>query len=281
MKHKRIVGAHLSIAGGLSKIFDQAEAIGANTAQIFTKSNRSFKAVPISPQTSSAFIEAKAKSSMQEIVVHASYLINLASNDPKLKFLGQQALLEELARCNQLGIKYLVLHPGSSKEQTAEEGIINIAAALNKVLQTDHSPVQILLETMASQGSTVGGTFAQLANIRDAVNNKDRIGFCLDTCHIFASGYDFTSTYGWQKVKAELQQHLDPKLFKVVHANDSLKELNSHLDRHASIDQGKIGLQGFSALWHDEHFSKLAWILETPEPATYAQEIQLLLSLDN
>lgn len=260
-----LLGAHISVAGGYEKSFERAASIGCSTMQIFTKSNRQWQAKPITPEQENLFKKTKEKFAIAPLVSHASYLINLGSPDSALRAKSIKALADELKRCSQLGLDYLVVHPGSHLKSGEDACLESIAQSLDAVLENDTGSTMILLETMAGQGSSVCYDFAHIEKIRKLSRHKDRLGVCLDTCHIFAAGYDFRTTQTYQAVWQEFDRIIGLKHLKVIHVNDSKKELGSRVDRHASIGKGEIGQEGFRLLFNDPRFFDTPKILETPE----------------
>jgi len=202
-KNKRIknmksdlLGAHLSIAGGIFKVIERAKSINATAIQIFVKNSRSWSAKPLSKEETEKFIQAKKTSNVEFVVAHSSYLINIASTNEKTEALSCKALFEELERCEQLKIPYLVLHPGSHLGSGEKEGIKRVAKNINSILKKFKGKTKILLETMAGQGTNIGYTFEQIKAIRDLIEEKSRVGVCLDTCHVYAAGYDIATEKG-------------------------------------------------------------------------------------
>jgi deoxyribonuclease-4 len=264
-KHRLLLGAHMSIAGGFDKAIERGESIDCTAIQIFTKSNRQWHAKPIEESDSKKFIEAWKKSSIQSIVVHATYLINIASADKNNYQKSIQALKMEIMRCDQLSIPYLILHPGAYSQSTAQEGISRIVDALDEVLGDKKTKCAILLENMAGQGTSLCSRFEQLALVYDKVSVKKRLGFAFDTCHAFAAGYDFSSEESYEKMWHEFDKIIGIKLLKAMHINDSKKECGSKVDRHEEIGKGKLGLEAFRLLFNDPRFFDIPKILETPQ----------------
>ncbi|MGD1997366.1 MAG: deoxyribonuclease IV, partial [Candidatus Dependentiae bacterium] len=201
MPHSDLLGAHLSTAGGPSSAFARAEKVGATAVQIFTKSNKSYFAKALSEEEITKFKENWKASNVREIVTHAAYLINIGASNPEVEKKSRASLREEINRCHQLGIKYLVLHPGSHTGAGMEAGIEKIARNLSQILAEAPGEVMVLLETAAGQGTNVGSTFQEIRDIYDACDEgvKKRVGVCLDTCHIFSAGYDISSTEQYTK----------------------------------------------------------------------------------
>lgn len=264
-KQRLLVGAHISVEGGVFRAVEKGASIGCTVIQIFSKSNRQWFAKPLIQDDINRFKKAVKATSMETIVVHASYLINLASANGETRTRSINALKNELERCQELGISFLVLHPGSHLKQGVEEGIELVAQGINEALEEASGKTMILLETMAGQGSSLGSTFEELAAIRSKIQHKKLIGFCLDTCHIFAAGYDFRTKKSYQSLWNKFDQTVGIENLKVIHVNDSKNELGSHVDRHEHLCQGKIGAAGFKLLLNDSRFFSIPKILETPK----------------
>ncbi len=274
MQHQKklLLGAHMSIEGGLHKAIERGIETGCTTLQIFTKSNRQWHAKAISLEEIEKFKQAVTASSINPIVAHASYLINLASPEEATRKKSIIALKKELEVCSQLNIPYLVLHPGSHVNQTTKEGVALISQGLDQALQESPGTTIIALETMAGQGSSVGSTFEELAEIYQLSEHKKRLGVCLDTCHIFSAGYDFTEKKVYEAMWSEFDKTIGLERLKVIHVNDSKKELGSRVDRHETITKGKIGAEAFALLFNDARFFDVPKILETPK-VTLAEDI--------
>lgn len=276
MSKKILVGAHISGAGSLHLAFDRGEAIGCTAMQIFTKSNRSWHDKPLSKEQIENFKARWKTSSIESVIVHASYLINIGSSKPEVEHKAVKALIDEVQRCQQLDIPYLVLHPGSHLGAGEEVCIKQIAKNLDKVFDMCDGKTMILLETMAGQGTNVGNTFEQLAAIRTASEHKRKIGVCLDTCHIFTSGYDLTTEENYKKIMNQFDNIIGLTHLKAIHLNDSKTACGSRVDRHESLGKGEIPLNIFELIMNDPHLNKIPKILETPDPELYAHEIALL-----
>lgn len=279
-KKKLLIGAHLSIEGGFYKAIERGASIGCTVIQIFTKSNRQWFAKPLEQKDIDAFKAAQKTTNITSITAHASYLINLASPKASVRTQSINALKKELDRCEQLGIDYLVLHPGSSVDQKEEKGIELIIEGINKALSQTDSSTMLLLETMAGQGSSLGKTFEQLAIIRTKSAHTKRIGICLDTCHIFAAGYDFRTKATYEALWKTFDAIIGLQHLKVIHINDSKKELNCRVDRHEDIGKGEIGNDGFGFLFNDPRFFDTPKILETPK-ATLADDERNIATIKN
>jgi len=264
-KHKLLLGAHISIAGGINKALTRATSIGCTTLQIFTKSNRQWAPQEPSPEAREAFFSAQKETGISMVVAHASYLINLGSPDADINRKSLVAAKKEFKVCDDLRIPYLVIHPGSYTTGTPHHAIKAIAEGINKILHHVPGSAMILLETMAGQGTAVGKTFKELAEIRDLVTEKNRVGICLDTCHVFAAGYDISTKQGYDSLWKDFQRDIGLSHLKVIHMNDSKRECGSQVDRHEEIGKGEIGLAGFRLLMNDERLISVPKILETPK----------------
>lgn len=264
-KKTLLLGAHISIAGGFEQAIIRGESIGCTAIQIFTKSNRQWNAKPIPQETSTLFKEAVRASSIQTVIAHAAYLINIGSPHNETRNKSIQSLMQELHRCQQLTIPYLVLHPGSRGSSSSKECLTAIAQALNQVLDTVPGTTMILLETMAGQGSNVCYHFEQLASVYELCHHKDRIGICFDTCHAFAAGYDLTTQSSYQETWKRFDHILGLDLLKAIHINDSKKGCGARVDRHEHIGKGMIGNECFQLLFNDTRFFTIPKILETPK----------------
>lgn len=276
---KTLIGAHVSIGGGVHTAFDRALSIGANTFQIFTANARSWHEKQLDDDACKQFDTARQASGIDVVVSHASYLINIASSTPKTFYSSQKALKDEVARCESLGIEFVILHPGAHIGAGVEAGIANVARALDAVLEAVPGRTMIVLEGMAGQGTTLGATFEELHTIRSACSHKKRIGFCLDTCHLYSAGYDLASDDGYNNVMKQFDELIGLEHVNVIHVNDSKTVCGSHVDRHEALGKGTIPLFVFEQLVNDHRFKHVPKILETPtDPAMelYAKEIAML-----
>lgn len=275
------IGPHISIAGRLKDSVDRAELIGATAFQIFSKSNRSWFAPKIAEDEAEAFKLALKNSKVRFVAVHACYLINLASSKEAVAANSIKSLAKEMDRCAQLGIKNLIFHPGSHTGAGDEVGIAKIIDGLNKVFSQDKSGTNLLLESMAGQGSVIGWKFEQLSQIREGVEKKDQLFYCFDTCHSFAAGYDLVSQDGFTKTVTELNSVLGLKNIKAIQFNDSKFECGSRKDRHENLGLGKIGKTGLKKIVQHPALSKIPLLMETPPThglEGYADEIKLAKS---
>ncbi|HON78280.1 MAG TPA: deoxyribonuclease IV [Spirochaetota bacterium] len=263
--HVRPLGIHLSIAGGVSRALDRAGALGIDTMQIFLQSPNKWDPPDIPEEEVRRFMQRKQELPIQNIFAHSIYLINLAS-DGDMRARSTASLAGELRTAELLGIAYLVVHPGSRKEKEESRAITDIASAIDVALDlSGTSAVTVLLETTAGQGSSVGHRFGHLRDIIAASRNPSRLKVCIDTCHIFAAGYDFTDEEGYRHTIEEFTAVLGLDALKLIHLNDSKKEAGSRIDRHEHIGSGLIGDKGFSLLLRDRSLRKVPLVLETPK----------------
>ena len=275
-KKNILVGAHMSIAGGFYKAVERGEKIGCTTIQIFTKNSRSYLGKDITKESIEKFKKSLKNSSVEIVVTHASYLINIGSNNSETEKKSISARAHELGRCEQLGIPYLVIHPGSHTGSGEEVCMRQIAKNLDKVLTRQKNNTMILLETAAGQGTNIGYTFEQLRDIYDQCKQKNKIGFCLDTCHIFCAGYDLNRSDGYKKVWQQFEKILGYRKLKVIHLNDSKMPCGARRDRHENLGKGKISISTFERIMSDPHLKNIPKILETPNEDKYEEEIVML-----
>lgn len=276
-----LLGAHMSVAGGLEKAFTRLGKVGGEALQIFTRNQRQWRAAPVSREEAARFRGAWQEAGQPPVASHGSYLVNLASNKAEAVAKSRAALTEELERCAVLGIPFLVIHPGSHLGDGVEAGIVRLAANLDAVLAASigTETVTVLLETTAGQGSGLGASFAELAAIIDRSRHDHRLGICYDTCHAFAAGYDIRTPAAYRKTFDEFDRLLGLDRLKFFHLNDSLKGLGSRVDRHTHIGQGAIGRQGFRLLLNDPCFASHPMTLETPKGDDLAEDIENLAVL--
>jgi len=261
-----LLGAHFSITGGLHKALLTAQQYGCTALQIFTKNASTWKERGLSAQEINQFQAAKEQSGVRSICVHAAYLINLASPDQSKYEKSIKALEHELIRSSQLGIPHVIMHPGAHMGMGEEKGLQRIAEGVNRVFdRVPETTCRVLLETTAGQGSNLGHTFEQLAAMADMVEDDERIGFCFDTCHVFAAGYDLRTTTAYSRTMKAFDNTLGLKRLHVIHLNDAKKGLGSRRDRHEHIGQGMIGLEAFRLIMRDFRLKAIPKILETPK----------------
>jgi deoxyribonuclease-4 len=276
-----LTGAHVSIAGGLHKAFERGSRLQCRAIQIFLKNSNQWNAKPLTEQDRALFEEARKNSRIRFITAHDSYLINLASPDPDLYRRSLDAFIDELRRANFLGVPYLVMHPGAHVGSGAEAGLSRVAKALDRALKIVEPPVQILLENTAGQGSSLGHRFEQLADLLAQIRDSDRIGVCLDTCHLFAAGYDIRTKETYAGTMREFSRRIGIRKIRAFHVNDSKKDLGSRVDRHCHIGKGCIGLDAFRFLMNDPRFQAVAKILETPKGPDMQEDLMNLATLSS
>lgn len=271
------IGCHLSLAKGYLHMGKEALAIGANTFQFFTRNPRGSKAKAIDPADIEALLQLLEEHAFAPLLAHAPYTLNPCSADPKVREFARMVMKEDMQFLELLpGTRYN-FHPGSHVQQGAEQGIEMIAEILNEILQPQQQTT-VLLETMSGKGSEVGRNFTELRAIINKVELQEKLGVCLDTCHVFDGGYDIVGEL--DKVLAEFDNIIGLERLLAIHINDSLNGLGSHKDRHAKIGQGNIGLEALSAVTNHPQLKDLPFYLETPnELPGYKAEIELLRSL--
>lgn len=256
----------MSIAGGLYTAFEKAERVGCTAIQIFTKNSNQWKDPVVSSDDVAKYRAAKNKSKVREVVSHDSYLINLCGAADYLLENSRKSFIEEIKRCDALEIKYLVFHPGAHTTTGRKEAVKIVADSLNHAhYETRKSRVVTLIETTAGQGTTLGSSFEEIAQMISFVKDKKRVGVCIDTCHIFAAGYDIRTKDRYDKTMAEFDRAIGFEMLHAVHLNDAKKPLNSHVDRHEHIGKGLIGKAAFGFLMNDDRFFDLPKVLETPK----------------
>jgi deoxyribonuclease IV len=261
-----ILGAHQSIAGGYYKAVELAHRLKCDCVQVFTKNNNQWRAKDLTDEDVRLFKGKLKELGVKHPLAHDSYLINLASPDPLLWKKSVDSFVMEMFRANRLGIPYLVTHPGAHTTSSEEVGLAAVVRALDEThRQTRGIKTKCLLETTAGQGSCIGCKFEQLATIMHAVQDPDRLGVCVDTCHIFAAGYPISTEKDYMATIRALDKTVGLKLVRAIHVNDSLKPLGSRVDRHAHIGRGMIGKEAFRLLVNDKRFSKVPMYLETPK----------------
>lgn len=261
-----ILGAHLSISKGLHQALFDAADLGCNALQVFTKNSGTWREKDITEKQAAAFAAAWEETGRMPVFSHCAYLINLAGNDAEKTAMSAEALYHEILRCEKLRIPFVVLHPGSHLGDGEQAGISRIAASLDHVMErAGRGSTMVLLETTAGQGSSLGYTFAQLAAMREMSDFKERIGFCMDTCHIFAAGYDISDEKGYARTMTDFDETIGLSHLHLVHLNDAKKPCGSRVDRHTHIGEGYIGDAGFKRIINDKRLSAVPKILETPK----------------
>ena len=259
-----LIGAHLSTRGGLHTVFERAAAIDASAIALFAKNGNQWKGKEMTEADCAYFASLR---NVRPMLTHASYLINLATNNPEFHRKSIAAMADELDRAERLGVHAVVLHPGAHMGAGVDAGIDQIARSLDAVhaLIPDHRVVT-LLETAAGQGTCVGCTFEELGRIIELVDDKSRVGVCFDTCHVFAAGYELRTRDAYERTIDEMLEHVGLDNVGAFHLNDSKKPLGSRVDRHQHIGQGELGLEPFRFLLNDPRFKRIPKVIETPKP---------------
>ena len=273
-----LLGAHMSIEGGLHKAFERISLIGGQSLQIFSKNQRQWRVPELSPSEIEKFIERWEQWGKGPVAVHDSYLINLANPDKKKANRAVGAFAEEIRRSDQLTIPYLIMHPGNHVGSGPARGLQQLTANIDRAfaLADDAKSIMVLLETTAGQGTGLGASFEELAYIITHSEFNERLGVCFDTCHAFAAGYDISSAAGYEKTFADFDKNIGLERLKFFHLNDSKKGLGSRVDRHEHIGKGKIGLEGFRLLMNDPRFAEHPMVLETPKEKDLKEDIENL-----
>lgn len=256
----------MSTAGGLHTAFERGDALECTAIQIFTSSPRQWRGRELSDNDVKRFQSAWSDSECEVCVAHDIYLTRLGTRDKTILEKSCRAFSNELETCERLGLQFLVMHPVGDNDPDEHAVLDRVADSLNEIFDdVEGDRTQVLLETTAGQGANVGYRFEQLARIVERVQNVSRLGICLDTCHVFAAGYDISTAAGCKKTLAEFDAILGLENLRVLHLNDSIKPLGSRVDRHAHIGEGEIGEKGFKAIMRDRRFSSVAKIIETPK----------------
>lgn len=272
-----LFGAHESIAGGMHLAVQRGRQATCDTIQVFNKSNNQWRAKPLSPEDIDAFFAAQEETGVTVSASHTSYLINVASPKPELEEKSYAALRVEVVRCNMLRIPNLVMHPGSHLGTGEEKGLQQIADNLNKLFDSfDDNRVTLLLEITAGQGSNLGYRFEHLAWLIEHIEDSDHIGVCLDTCHMLAAGFPLVKPSEYRATMRSFDEIVGIDRVKVLHLNDSRRELGSKIDRHEHIGKGHIGLEGFANVVNDKRFQQVPMIIETPKGKDLAEDIENL-----
>ena len=270
-------GAHESIAGGVYNAISRGQTATCDTIQMFNKSNAQWKAKVLTGAELNKYFALIEDTGVTVACSHSSYLINMASPDKTLNKKSMLALKEEVERCNLLKIPNLVFHPGAHVGSGLDEGIERIAANINRILESvADNVVTLCLETTAGQGTTIGATFEELAAIMAQVDNRDRVGICMDSCHIFAAGYPLGDPKEYKSTMKQFDDIIGLEKLRVMHLNDSKKEFGSRRDRHEHIGKGFIGIEGFRNIVNDKRLKKIPMILETPKGEDLKEDIENL-----
>ena len=276
----KYVGAHVSASGGVENAVKNAVEIGAKAFALFTKNQRQWAAAPLSPKSIKSFRELCEKHDFQpfQILPHNSYLQNLGHPEKENLEKSRDAFIDELQRCEQLGLDRLNFHPGSHLNKISEEECLNtIAESINIALDKTNGVIAVI-ENTAGQGTNMGHKFEQIAHIIERVEDKSRVGVCIDTCHSYSAGYDLAHKEVFEKTFKHFDYVIGFKYLKGMHLNDSKKELGSRVDRHDNIGMGTIGEEVFRLIMNDPRFDNIPMVLETPNEELWKQEIELLYS---
>ena len=273
------LGAHESVGQGLHFAFERIARVGGESLQIFTRNQRQWNPKVLTSDEIDAFKAARREQGDMTVASHASYLINLASGKEELQLKSIASFSGELQRCHDLGIPYVVMHPGSHGGDGVEAGLIRFVQGLDAAIEHAGSDTMVLLETTAGQGTSLGSRFEELACIRGNSRHPEKLGVCLDTCHVFAAGYDIRSETAYLRTVAEFDRLIGLEHLHFFHLNDSKKELGSRVDRHEHIGQGCIGLEAFKHLLNDSRFAAHPMTLETPKGEDLKEDVENLARL--
>ena len=278
---ERLFGAHMPIAGGVEKAPLSGKKIGCLAMQIFTKSSNQWAAKKLEPASVEAYLKNLGESGIKAVASHDSYLINLASPDAALRQKSLNAFIDEIARAATLKIPFLVFHPGSHVGSGEEAGLDAVAECMNSAIAEtkQHPDVMLVIETTAGQGTNLGYKFEHIARLIDGVKNKKRVGVCLDTCHVFAAGYDLRTEEGYKRTFGEFDKIIGLDKLVFFHINDSKKEFGSRVDRHEHIGKGFMGEKPFELLVNDKRFFDTPMVLETPKEADLKEDMENLAVL--
>lgn len=275
-----LLGAHMSNAGGVHRAVERGISIGCTTMQLFVKNNVQWEGKPLTEEDVSSYKKLLSESNIAPVMVHDTYLINLCAKDKKILKKSRVALKEELDRSERLGVEYLNFHPGAHMGQGEVEGVKLIAESLNIIHeQTRGYKVKSVIEATAGQGTVLGYRFEQLQAIIDLVQDKNRMAVCIDTCHVFAAGYDIATEKGYEQTFREFDAVVRLDRLVAFHVNDSKRECGSRVDRHIHIGQGRIGLHGFRLLMNDPRFANIPKILETPKGPDMKEDVENMAML--
>jgi deoxyribonuclease IV len=269
-----LLGSHMSIAGGVHRAVERAASIGCTTMQMFVKNNNQWLGKALAVEDSTTYKKLLRESRIGPVVVHDTYLINLCATDNTILQKSRAALKDELDRCEVLDVEYLNFHPGSHMGAGETDGIQRIAESLNLIHElTAGYRVKSVLETTAGQGTAIGYRFEHLRAIMDRVEQQERMAVCVDTCHIFAAGYDIVTERGYEQTFRDFDSIIGLQRLVAFHVNDAQRELGSRIDRHEHIGKGTIGKAGFRLLMNDDRFRNIPKILETPKGAEMKEDI--------
>ena len=273
-KHRPLLGAHTSTAGGVDKSIDRALAVGCAAMQVFVKNNMQWFAPPFSGTEIRAFLDHPRLGELGSVFAHGGYLINLAATSADFHAKSARSLREELLRAEQIRLPFLVLHPGAHMGAGAEAGLEKVVATIDQIFaEIPKVKARIALETTAGQGSSLGHTFEHLEYILKNTREPERLCVCVDTAHLFAAGYDISTPSGSKKVFADFDRRIGIKRLAAIHLNDSKAAFNSRVDRHEHIGRGKIGIEAFRYIMNEPRFAKIPKVLETPKGKDMAEDV--------
>ena len=275
-----LLGAHISISGGVHRAIERARSIECTAMQIFVKNNMQWFARPLAGEEITAFREHARRRELAAVFAHANYLINLAATNPQFHANSLRALSEELTRADQLGLPFIVLHPGAHLGAGEEAGLEKIVASIDRIFaRLPRVKTRIALETTAGQGTSLGHAFQHLAEIIGNVRAPERLCVCLDTAHVFAAGYDLGSAAGTRKMFREFDRVVGLEHLAALHLNDSKTARGSRVDRHEHIGRGQIGLEAFRVIMGDRRFRKIPKVLETPKGKDLREDVENMQTL--
>jgi len=278
-----LLGAHMSIAGEVGESLHRGKLIGCDCIQIFTKSSRQWASKPYTEEQIANFKRNQRETGIESVIAHDSYLLNLGAPDETLRKRSVGGFIDELERCEALGVPYLVAHPGAHVGSGVDAGIKTVARSIDEAHAACKGfTTKVALEITAGQGTVLGSSFEQMAQIFNAVTEHERLRLCFDTEHAFAAGYDLRSSEGYERTFAELDQHVGIKRLVAFHLNDSLKPFHSRVDRHQHIGKGHLGVEPFDRLLHDPRFFGIPMCLETepgPDMKDIAEDLVTLRKL--
>lgn len=275
------LGKHVSISGGIDKAPGRAREIGCNCLQVFAKNPRGWKGRAITEKEIEELEKKMDELKMIDLVVHSTYLINLATPDEELWKKSIAGLYDDYERSGRISARYLVVHPGSHRGDGLEKGISRIAEGLNFIFSEVKNNTIILLENISGAGTAIGSNFREIHDIIKKIDNKDRVGLCLDTCHAFTAGYELRTDRGIDKLLNEIDNEIGLDRLKVIHINDSKYDLGTNKDEHAHIGEGYIGEEGFRKLINNNRLKYLTFILETADFPGEDEDVKKILLLRN
>jgi deoxyribonuclease IV len=277
----KYIGAHVSAAGGVDKAIDNANSINAKAFSLFVKNQRQWNAKSLDEKIINTFKTKIRKNPIttKYILPHAGYLINIAAPNAEKRQKSVKSLIDELNRCNQLGLSFLNIHPGSHLREISEQESLDLAVESIEEAIAEVPNISVILETTAGQGSNLGYKFEHLGHIINKISNKSRIGVCIDTCHTFSAGYNLSEPTGYNLAIKEFEKHIGFEYLKGIHLNDTKFGCGKRKDRHEQIGKGFLGINFFERFMNDPHFDNMPIILETPDPTQWEKEFELLYNM--